>query len=60
MPVITVEMFEGRTAQQREDFARAVTEAVVKILKAPPEHAWIIFREHPKSHWAIGGKLCGQ
>lgn len=58
MPVITVEMFEGRTRQQREAFVKAVTKATVEILKAPEEQTWIIFREQPKSHWAIGGKLC--
>lgn len=58
MPVITVELFEGRTRQQREQFVKEVTRAVVEILKAPPEHAWIVFRDVPKDHWAIGGKLC--
>lgn len=60
MPIITVEMFEGRTREQREQFAKAVTEATVQILKAPLEHTWVIFKEHPKSYWAIGGKLCGE
>ena len=60
MPIITVEMFEGRSRQQREIFAKAVTEAAVKILGAPVDHTWVIFREHPKSYWAIAGKLCDE
>ena len=60
MPVITVEMFEGRTREQRQAFAKTVTEAAVQILKAPLDHTWIIFRDSPKSEWAIGGKLCDE
>ncbi len=60
MPIITVDLFEGRTRQQREAFAKAVTEAAVDILKAPVDHTWVIFQEHSKSSWAMGGKLCDQ
>ncbi|MCM8812176.1 MAG: tautomerase family protein [Candidatus Omnitrophica bacterium] len=60
MPVITVKMFEGRTRQQREEFTKVVTKAAVDILKTPVEHVWIVFEDRPKSHWAIGGKLCDQ
>ncbi len=60
MPVITVEMFEGRTKQQREAFAKAVTQAAVDTLKAPLDHTWVVFREYPKSYWAMGGKLCDE
>ena len=58
MPIITVDLFEGRSGEQREAFAKAVTEAAVQILKAPADHTWVIFRDHPKSHWAMAGKLC--
>ena len=58
MPIITVDLFEGRTREQREDFAKAVTEVAVQILKAPVDHTWVIFRDHEKSHWAMGGSLC--
>ncbi len=58
MPLITVDMFEGRTREQREQFAKAVTEAAVQHLKAPMDHTWVVFNDHEKSHWAMGGKLC--
>lgn len=58
MPIVTVDLFEGRTRQQREDFAKAVTHAAAEILKAPVEQTWVVFREHVKSYWAMGGKLC--
>ena len=58
MPIITVDLFEGRSREQREKFARAVTDAAVDILKAPEDHTWVVFRDHPKTHWAMAGKLC--
>lgn len=58
MPLITVDLFKGRTRQQRQEFAKAVTEAAAQILKAPVDHTWVVFRDHPKSHWAMAGKLC--
>ncbi len=58
MPIITVDLFEGRTREQREAFAKAVTDAAIQILKAPVDHTWVIFRDHAKTHWAMAGKLC--
>jgi 4-oxalocrotonate tautomerase len=58
MPMIMVDLFEGRSREQREAFAQAVTRAAVELLKAPLDHTWVVFRDHEKSHWAIGGKLC--
>ena len=58
MPIITVDLFEGRSREQREQFTQSVTKAAVEILKAPLDHTWVVFRDHEKSHWAMGGKLC--
>ena len=58
MPIITVDLFEGRSREQREAFTKAVTEAAVRDLKAPLDHTWVIFRDHEKTHWAMGGELC--
>lgn len=60
MPIITVDLFEGRSREQRQAFAKAVTQAAVEILKSPLAHTWVIFNEHPKSHWAMSGELCDQ
>lgn len=59
MPVITVDLFEGRTREQKERFSKAVTDAAAEILKAPAEHTWVVFNDHAKSDWAMGGKLSG-
>lgn len=58
MPIIRVELFEGRTREQKEAFTQAVTKAAVEILKAPQDHTWVVFSDHKKSDWGMGGKLC--
>ncbi len=57
MPVVTVELLEGRTAEQKRELAKAITDAVVNIAKAPREGTWVIFNDVKKSDWATGGKL---
>ena len=56
MPVVVVEMWEGRTIEQKRGLAEGITGEFVKI-GVPQEHVHIIFRESPKSSWSIGGKL---
>ena len=57
MPTIHVEMFEGRTTEQKRDFVKAVTEAAVATLGCKPESVDIILTDVKKENWATGGKL---
>ncbi|MSQ26180.1 MAG: 4-oxalocrotonate tautomerase [Dehalococcoidia bacterium] len=57
MPIIRVEMWPGRTQQQKADLARAITDDVVRIAKTSPEATIVIFSETSKEDWAEGGVL---
>jgi len=57
MPLITVQMFEGRTVEQKRELVEAITEAVVRIAKTTPEATQIIITDIPKHNWASAGKL---
>jgi 4-oxalocrotonate tautomerase len=57
MPTINVQLFEGRTAEQKRAFVQAVTEATVKTLECAPESVDILIHEIKREHWATGGKL---
>jgi 4-oxalocrotonate tautomerase len=57
MPTIRVEMFEGRTPEQKREFVKAVTEATVKTLGSSAEAVDVILYEVKKSDWATGGVL---
>jgi 4-oxalocrotonate tautomerase len=56
MPLISVSMYPGRTREQKEEFAKAVTDAAVQILKTKSEHVIILYEENPKENWFISGK----
>lgn len=57
MPIIRVEMWEGRTKSQKAELARAITEAMVSIAHTTPESTIIIFRDIDRDDWAENGKL---
>ena len=57
MPVVTVQMYAGRTKQQKAELAKAITDAVVRIALTTPEQTWVVFQDVPRESWAIGGVL---
>jgi 4-oxalocrotonate tautomerase len=57
MPTIHVEMFEGRTAEQRRKLAKELTEATCRALAATPDTVQIILTDIKKENWAEAGKL---
>ena len=57
MPTIRVDMFEGRTPEQKRDFVKALTEAAVKTLGSSPDSVDIILTDIKKSDWATAGEL---
>lgn len=56
MPLVTVSMYPGRTQKQKDDFAQAVTDSAVEILKTKAEHVIVVFDENPKENWFLAGK----
>ncbi len=57
MPMIRVEMFEGRTTDQKRALARALTDAMVGALGVAPETVWIVMDDVARENWAFGGRL---
>ncbi|MDQ0177509.1 2-hydroxymuconate tautomerase [Bacillus chungangensis] len=57
MPIITVQMLEGRTDNQKRALVKKVTEAVSETIDAPEEKITVVIEEMAKNHYAIAGKL---
>lgn len=57
MPIVTIDMLPGRTAEQKAKLARKVTENFLEICGGTPETVHVLIREVPTEHWAIGGRL---
>ena len=58
MPVIRIEMFEGRSLEQKRACAEAVTKAFCDTAGGAPSSVHIIFTDVAKSDWAVAGRLC--
>jgi 4-oxalocrotonate tautomerase len=57
MPTIRIEMFEGRSAEQKRALVAAITEACVRTIGASPESVDILLFDIAKQDWATGGTL---
>jgi 4-oxalocrotonate tautomerase len=60
MPIIHVNMYEGRTLDQKRKLVVAMTEAVVKSLDTKPESVRIIIHDIAKHNLAVAGVLASE
>lgn len=57
MPIVQIDMLEGRTVEQKRTLVRRVTEAIVESLNCAPDTVRIVLREMKPEHLGIGGVL---
>lgn len=57
MPTIRVELFEGRSTEQKRALAAALTEATVRTLGGSADGVDVLFFDIARQDWATGGKL---
>lgn len=57
MPIVQIDMLDGRTVEQKRELVRKVTQAIVETANCPPEAVTIIIREMPPEHLGKAGKL---
>ncbi len=59
MPIVIVEMWEGRTIEQKKQLVEGITSSFEEI-DVPQEAVQIIIKDNPKHNWATGGKLASE
>ena len=57
MPIIQIELLEGRTIDQKRALVERVTQAVCETVNAPAEAVSVIIREMKREDYAKAGKL---
>lgn len=57
MPMIRVEMYEGRTVEQKRNLAKALTDSFCETCNGTPESVQIVIQDIAKEDWAAGGVL---
>lgn len=56
MPLLNIQILEGRSEEKINNLIKNVTETVSNTLDSPQENVRVIVNEVPKTHWGIGGK----
>lgn len=57
MPIIRVEMFSGRTPEQKEALVNELTNAFVKTAGGSPSSVQVILSDIETNNWSRDGKL---
>ena len=57
MPTLRVELFEGRTPQQKAELAKELTDACVRVLGGSPDAVDIVFFDVARQDWSTGGVM---
>ena len=60
MPIVFVEMWEGRSMEDKKNLIQGITEAVIDKLGVAPDHVQVILRDNPKHNWSKAGKLASE
>lgn len=56
MPIIEVNLLEGRSSEAKERLIQALTDAAIEAIGAPRESVRVILRDMPAAHYAVGGQ----
>jgi 4-oxalocrotonate tautomerase len=57
MPIVRIELYRGRTTEQKTNCARDVVEAVTRHLGTTPEATQVVFVDVDKADWFTGNKI---
>lgn len=55
MPIITINLLEGRSAAKKQRLIRDVSEAAARSLEVPVATIRVLLREVAPEHWGVGG-----
>ena len=57
VPIIRVEMYEGRTVEQKRLLARELTDTLARVIECDPGDVRVLIDDYAPENWAIGGTL---
>lgn len=57
MPLVHIDLIEGRSEEQLKKLVKDITEVISRDIQAPKDHVHIVLNELPINRLADGGKL---
>ena len=58
MPIIRVEMWTGRSLEQKRELVEVLSRETARISGCGIESVYVIIDEVSKDNWGAGGQLC--
>ncbi len=55
MPIIQVQVLEGRSDEKIKELIAGITDTVVRTLEVNPEQVRVIVQPIPHRYWGVGG-----
>ena len=60
MPIIRVEMFKGRTPEQKKAIARELVDGFIRANGGSPSSFHVVFTDVEKHDWAVGHDMMNE
>jgi len=60
MPLVKIDMWEGRSEETKEKLIRNVSDTVARTLDVSLDHVTVILYDVPKSNWGLKGVPCSK
>jgi 4-oxalocrotonate tautomerase len=60
MPILRIEMLEGRTQAQKQELAEVLSRETARITGCNLEAITIVFDDIKRDNWAVAGRLFSQ
>lgn len=60
MPVIRVDMFQGRDSETKQELVAAFTREIVRITGCSEASVNVIINDVAKENWGLGGELASR
>ncbi|MBM3707902.1 MAG: 4-oxalocrotonate tautomerase [Actinobacteria bacterium] len=57
MPVVTIELLEGRTIEQKREMTKRITDVITEVTNVKPELVLVNFYDLKKENHASAGQL---
>ena len=58
MPIIRVEMFEGRSVDQKRELVEVLSKETARITGCDVSSIYVVIEDVKKENWGAGGELC--
>ncbi|SMF14649.1 2-hydroxymuconate tautomerase family protein [Desulfovibrio gilichinskyi] len=58
MPIIRVEIWEGRTIVQKRELVEVISRETARITGCGLDSIYVIIEDVKKENWGAGGELC--